>query len=121
MEIARFALIGCANTLIDFSVFWLGARRMGFPIVIANVTAWLVAFTFSYLVNGRFTFRRGWNVLLNIRYYCRVAVGNLLSLVLATTILLIAASHMPLAFAKLLSIAVGFAVNFVATKYTRVL
>jgi putative flippase GtrA len=120
LELGRFAVIGCANTLIDFGVFWLGARDLGIPIILANVTAWLVAFTFSYLVNGHFTFHRGWDVLLSPRYYCRVALGNCLSLLLTTIILLVAASRMPLVLAKILSIGVGFAVNFLTAKYIRV-
>ena len=116
LEISRFAVVGCANTLIDFAVFWLLARGLDLPIVAANIGAWTVAFTFSFVANGRWTFGRAWALLLRPSYYARFALASLGSPIVTTAVLLIATTHMKLAIAKILSIAAGFILNFAVAK-----
>ena len=112
MEISRFALVGCANTLIDFCVFLTLARGLHLPLVAANLGAWLTAFCFSFLVNGRWTFGLAWARLLRPRYFAGLALASLMAALVTTSVLLLSAPHLPLALAKILSIAVGFLLNY---------
>ena len=55
-EKLRFAAVGSANTLIDFSVlFTLSA--LGVPTVVANLVSTSAAFCFSFFANKKYTFR----------------------------------------------------------------
>jgi putative flippase GtrA len=53
--LARFAGVGVANTLIDVVLFMLLHDRLG--IVAANFVSTVAGMTFSFVVNGLFTFR----------------------------------------------------------------
>lgn len=53
----RFGLVGGLNTLIDFSILFILASLFGVPNLIANSVAVLVAFSFSFFANKKFTFR----------------------------------------------------------------
>ena len=52
----RFGLIGGINTLIDFSLLFLGTS-LGLNHFVANYIATSVAFVFSFFANRSFTFR----------------------------------------------------------------
>ena len=41
LKAASFALVGVVNTAVDFSVFWTTANFLHWPLVPANVVAWL--------------------------------------------------------------------------------
>jgi len=56
LKATSFALIGVLNTAVDFSVFWMAANFLQWPLVLANVVAWLIAVTFSYAMNSIITF-----------------------------------------------------------------
>ena len=54
-EKLRFAIVGSANTLIDFSIlFTLSA--FGVPTVFANIASTSAAFCFSFFANKKYTF-----------------------------------------------------------------
>ncbi len=55
MGLIRYALVGCANTAVDFFLFWLFKRYMD-PTV-ADALALLLAMTFAYVAHKRFVFR----------------------------------------------------------------
>ena len=119
-ELLRFGCVGVINTAIDVSVFFLCVRVIALPLVAANFSSWIVAFSFSFLVNNAWTFRRQPSDFLKLGYYLRIAAGNLVSWSVATGVLLYAAPLMPLFAAKLASIAVGFVLNFAIAKYSPV-
>src|SRR5450830_1547862 len=56
LKAASFAMVGVVNTAIDFSVFWTTVYFLGWPLVPDNVLAWLVAVSFSYVMNSFITF-----------------------------------------------------------------
>lgn len=56
-KVLRFLTVGVANTAIDFAIFALGLK-LGLPPLAANVLAWMVAVTFSYVVNANWSFDR---------------------------------------------------------------
>lgn len=53
--VLRFAAVGVANTLIDVALFMLLHDRLG--ILAANFASTVAGMTFSFVVNGLFTFR----------------------------------------------------------------
>src|SRR4051794_10151561 len=52
----KFAAVGLVNTTVDFGVFALAYQVLGLAIVPANVMAWLVAVSGSYVMNCYVTF-----------------------------------------------------------------
>lgn len=112
LKAISFALVGVVNTLIDFSVFWSAANFLQWPLVPANVTAWLVAVTFSYAMNSFITFGPESGRVLRWRDYATFAASGVAGMVASTATLFALSYVMPVLVAKLLSIAVSFAVNF---------
>jgi putative flippase GtrA len=112
LKAASFALIGVVNTGIDFSVFWTLARYLGWPLVPANVLAWLVAMSFSYMMNSFITFGPESGRILRWRDYMTFAASGVAGMVASTTVLYVLSYLVPLVAAKLTSILVSFAVNF---------
>ena len=112
LKAASFALVGVFNTAIDFSVFWTSATYLHWPLIPANVLAWLVAVTCSYVMNSFITFGPESGRILRWRDYATFAVSGIAGMIASTTMLFALSFVVPLLMAKLLSIAVSFAVNF---------
>jgi len=55
-RLVKFAVVGVANTAIDFGVFLLLFYGLGWALLVANTLAWGAGVTNSYLVNSRWTF-----------------------------------------------------------------
>jgi putative flippase GtrA len=112
LKAASFALVGLVNTGVDFGVFWTAARVFGWPLVPANVLAWLVAVTFSYVMNSYITFGPESGRTLRWRDYVTFATSGVAGMAASTAVLYALSYAMPLVTAKLVSILVSFAVNF---------
>ncbi|MEK7583830.1 MAG: GtrA family protein [Patescibacteria group bacterium] len=56
-QFMRFGLVGVANSLLDFTVFFLLHEVFNFGYVSANGGAWLLAASFSFFGNKYWTFR----------------------------------------------------------------
>ncbi len=112
LKAISFALVGVLNTAIDFSVFWTTARFLGWPLVPANVLAWLVAVSFSYAMNSMLTFGPESGRTLRWRDYATFAASGVAGMVASTATLFALSYVMPVLAAKLLSILVSFVVNF---------
>ncbi len=112
MKAASFALVGVVNTAVDFSVFWTTVTFLHWPLVSANVVAWLVAVTFSYTLNSLFTFGPESGRILRWRDYAAFAASGVAGMVASTTTLVALSYFVPVLPAKLASILVSFAVNF---------
>lgn len=112
LKALSFALVGVVNTAIDFSVFWTAATYLKWPLVPANVLAWLVAVTCSYVLNSFITFGPESGRVLRWRDYASFGGSGVAGMV-SSTITLFALSYvLPVLLAKLVSILVSFAVNF---------
>ena len=112
LKAISFALVGVVNTAIDFSVFWTAANFLGWPLVPANVLAWLVAVSFSYAMNSLITFGPESGRILRWRDYATFAASGVAGMVASTATLFALSYVLPVLVAKLLSIAVSFVVNF---------
>jgi putative flippase GtrA len=116
-----FAGIGFINAAIDFAVFWTAVQAFGLQTVPANVLAWLVAVSASYMMNSFITFAVESGRKLRWRSYGTFVasgilgmVGNTLTVVLGEKLLgaVIADPDLRLALAKVAAIGVSFVINF---------
>lgn len=112
LKAASFALVGVVNTAVDFSVFWTAATYLHWPLIPANVLAWLVAVTFSYVMNSFITFGPESGRILRWRDYGTFGASGIAGMISSTAMLFALSFVMPVLVAKLLSIVVSFAVNF---------
>jgi len=135
IKATSFALVGVVNATVNFTVFWLGLQLIkAFPalaqglqwtaetcrcassenaeVIAANVVAWCVAVTGSYVMNSMTTFAAESGRKLTWRAYFTFAASGLLGLLADTTTLLIAKTFLPIMLAKLLAIGAAFVVNF---------
>ena len=112
LKAISFAFVGVINTLIDFSVFWTTATYLQWPLVPANVLAWLVAVSFSYALNSFITFGPESGRILRWRDYGTFAASGVAGMVGSTATLFALSYVVPVLGAKLLSILVSFVVNF---------
>ncbi len=112
LKAVSFAMVGVVNTAIDFSVFWTVAELLRWPLVPANVLAWLVAVSFSYGMNTFITFGPESGRILRWRDYATFAASGIAGMVCATATLFVLSYFLPLVAAKLISILVSFVINF---------
>jgi putative flippase GtrA len=112
-----FGVIGLGNTVIDFGVFSFAYQVLGLSLVPANVMAWLVAVTCSYVMNTMITFRAESGRVLRRRDYASFVASGVLGVVATTTTLVVLSHVMPVYAAKLVSIAAGFVVNFAMSHF----
>jgi putative flippase GtrA len=118
-----FAFIGCINATIHLTVFWIGYRLLGLWIVVANIIAWCIAVTNSYVMNSMFTFAEESGRRLSIRGHLTFAATQVAGLIANTLTIYIVASILPAEVAKFFgidpvmigavtAIAVSFVVDF---------
>lgn len=113
LKAASFASIGLVNTGIDFAVFWSEVHYLGWPLVPANMLSWLVAMTFSYVMNSFITFGLESGRKLHGRDNLNFAASGIVAGMMASTATLLVLSYaMSVLVAKLVSILVSFLVNF---------
>jgi len=121
LKALSFGAIGVVNTAIDASIFFvaLGALTLaGFDhdakssLIAANLVAWAVAVSCSYVMNSFITFARESGRKLRWRDYGTFAASGIVGVIANTTTLVIAAAFMPVWAAKGCAILVSFLVNF---------
>src|SRR5882762_9751975 len=112
LKAISFAFVGVINTVIDFSIFWTAATYLAWPLVPANVLAWLVAVSFSYALNTFITFGPESGRTLRWRDYLTFAASGIAGMIGATATLFALSFVMPVLIAKLVSILVSFVLNF---------
>jgi putative flippase GtrA len=130
-----FALIGVINVLIDTSVFLLSysylkaspaalrpldafaeacqcTSEASIVLITANIMAWLVAVSCSYVMNSHITFAAESGRQLRWKSYGTFLASGVLGAIANTTTLVIAAKFVPVLAAKGLAILASFVVNF---------
>jgi putative flippase GtrA len=113
--LVRFATVGVANTAIDLTVFWVLHAPLG--IVLANFVSTSAGMTFSFLANGRHTFRVR---RLTLRQAALFLGTNGFTMWLLQPLLIYAAREvgsLPLMPAKLIALGVSVVVNFLFYRY----
>lgn len=112
-QVFSFGLIGFVNAAVDAAVFFAALHTVTSNLIVANVCAWAVAVTCSYLLNSRFTFGKA----PKLKDYLFFAATQITGLIANTTALVLAAPYVPLVVAKIIGIGAGFVVNFSLARF----
>jgi putative flippase GtrA len=112
LKAMSFAVVGVINAAIDFGVFSFAYYVLELPIVLANVVAWAIAVTGSYVMNSLITFARESGRELRLTAYLHFAASQSAGLVANTITVLVASYFMPVLLGKVLAIGASFLVNF---------
>ena len=115
LKAVSFALVGLVNTAVDAAVFFLLLAYVTPSLAIANVTAWFVANTGSYVMNSLTTFSAETGGRLRAKDYLGFVGSGLVAVTASTITVVLAAQFMPVWAAKAIAILVSFAVNFSIT------
>src|ERR1700752_119022 len=106
------ALVCVVNFAVDFSVFAFAYYGLGLSIIAANVCAWAVAVTGSYVLNSLTTFAAESGRQLRMNDYATFVVSQMGALVANTATVFVLSYALPVLVAKLLAIGASFLVNF---------
>jgi len=117
LKAVSFALVGLINTAVDAAIFFLLLGYVTSSLVTANVTAWFVANTGSYVMNSLTTFSAETGGRLRRKDYAGFVGSGLVAVTASTITVVIAAKFMPVWAAKAIAILVSFAVNFSITHF----
>jgi putative flippase GtrA len=112
LKAASFAMVGVVNTFIDLGIFLAAYNLLELPLIPANVLAWLVAVSGSYVMNSFITFAAESGRQLRWRAYGAFVASGVAGVITNTAILVVASYWLPVLAAKLLAIVVSFVVNF---------
>jgi putative flippase GtrA len=112
LKAVSFGLVGVVNTLVDYGVFLFAYYVLELPLIPANVLAWLVAVSGSYVMNSFITFAAESGRQLRWRSYGGFVASGIAGVIANTTTLVIASNWLQVPAAKLLAIVASFAVNF---------
>lgn len=112
----RFGAVGVVSTVVDFAIFAMLALGFDFNPVVANVIAYLVAVTNSFVLNNRFTFK-GHGQRSVLAAYARFVAVNTGGLMVSTLTIYLLAGLMPALAAKLVAIAFSLFVNYFASYF----
>ena len=112
VKAASFAAVGLVNLAVDFGVFSFAYFYLALPIIAANVIAWCIAVSGSYVMNSLTTFAEESGRQLRVKDYATFALSQVGGLITNTTTVFILSYMMPVLLAKLLAIVAGFLVNF---------
>jgi putative flippase GtrA len=117
LKAVSFALVGLVNTAVDATIFFLLLGYVTSSLVLANVAAWFVANTGSYVMNSLTTFSAETDGKLRLKHYAGFVGSGLVAVTASTVTVVIAAKFMPVWAAKAIAILVSFVVNFTITHF----
>ncbi|MEA2872255.1 MAG: hypothetical protein QOH67_2231 [Hyphomicrobiales bacterium] len=117
LKAVSFALVGLVNTAVDAAIFFLLLAYVTPSLVVANVLAWFVANTGSYVMNSLTTFSAETDGKLRLKHYAGFVGSGLVAVTASTVTVVVAAKFMPVWGAKAIAILVSFAVNFTITHF----
>ena len=117
VKATSFALVGVVNTAIDLAVFVAAYNWLHLSLIPANVMAWFVAVSFSYVMNSVTTFAAESGRKLRWRDYGTFVASGLVGVVANTATLVLASLVLPVWVAKLMAIGVSFLVNFTMSHF----
>ncbi|HWP16336.1 MAG TPA: GtrA family protein [Xanthobacteraceae bacterium] len=117
LKAISFAVVGLVNTAVDAIIFFLLLAYVTPSLAIANITAWFIANTGSYVMNSFTTFSAETGGRLNLRHYAGFVGSGIVAVTASTITVVLAAKFMPVWAAKAIAILVSFAVNFSITHF----
>ncbi len=117
LKAVSFAMVGLVNTAVDATIFFLLLAYATSSLIVANVGAWLIAVTGSYMMNSFTTFAAETGRQLRLKDYLGFVASGLAAVTATTITVVIAAKFLPIWAAKGIAILVSFAVNFSITHF----
>jgi putative flippase GtrA len=117
LKALSFATVGLVNTAVDATVFFLMLGFVTSSLILANVSAWLVAVTGSYVMNSVTTFSAETGGRLRLKDYAGFVGSGIVAVIATTTTVVLAANYLPVWAAKGVAILVSFVVNFSITHF----
>jgi putative flippase GtrA len=117
LKAVSFGIVGVASTVIDVGAFFLLVNYVTGSLIIANVAAWFVSTTCSYVINAFTTFSTESGGELRLRDYVGVLGSGVLSAIVSTTTVVMAASLMPVWAAKCVGIVISSTSNFLMANF----
>jgi putative flippase GtrA len=117
MKATSFALVGVVNTAIDLAIFFAAYNFLHLSLIPANIMAWFVAVSFSYVLNSTFTFAAESGRKLRWRDYGTFVASGVVGVVANTATLVLASYVVPVWLAKAMAIGVSFLVNFTMSHF----
>ena len=112
LKAISFAIIGVINAAIDLVAFFFAYSVLQLPLVPSNILAWMVAVSFSYVMNTFITFGHESGRKLRWRDYGGFVLSGVAGVTATTISLVVLSNYFSVLIAKLLSIIVSFVVNF---------
>jgi len=112
LKAVSFALVGVVNFAVDFGMFSFAYFYLQWPIIAANLAAWVIAVSGSYVMNSLITFAAESGRQLRLKDYVTFALSQTGGLVVNTTTVFIVSYFIPVLVAKVLAIGASFLVNF---------
>ena len=112
----RFALVGCANTTVDYAVFNALFYLAGWPLLLANLAGFVLAATVSFVLNRNWTFAHSKDASGQAGQVLRHLITASAGLAWASLAIWLAALVLPAYLAKVVAIAVTFAWNFTVSR-----
>ena len=109
--------MGLVNTAVDATIFFLMLGFVTSSLIVANVSAWLVAVSGSYVMNSFTTFSAETGGRLRLKDYAGFVGSGLVAVIATTTTVVLAANYLPVWAAKGVAILVSFVVNFSITHF----
>jgi putative flippase GtrA len=117
LKALSFATVGLINTAVDATVFFLMLGFVTSSLIVANVSAWLIAVTGSYVMNSFTTFSAETGGRLRLKDYAGFVGSGLVAVTATTITVVLAANYLPVWGAKGVAILVSFVVNFSITHF----
>ena len=117
LKALSFATVGLINTAVDATVFFLMLGFVTSSLIVANVSAWLIAVTGSYVMNSVTTFSAETGGRLRLKDYAGFVGSGLVAVTATTITVVLAANYLPVWAAKGVAILVSFVVNFSITHF----
>jgi putative flippase GtrA len=134
LKALSFATVGLINTAVDATIFFLMLGFVTSSLIVANVSAWLVAVTGSYVMNSFTTFSAETGGKLRLKDYLGFVASGLVAVSATTVTVLLVDMFLPTwapwtaetrlgnitvatAIAKGVAILVSFVVNFSITHF----
>src|ERR1044071_2810342 len=95
LKALSFALVGLINTAVDAAIFFLLLGFATSSLIVANVGAWLIAVTGSYVMNSFTTFSAETGGRLRLKDYAGFVGSGLVAVIATTTTVVLAANYLP--------------------------
>lgn len=116
-QFVKFSLVGASNTVVDFGTYLFLTRVVAVHFLVANVFAFLLAASWSFVWNRRWTFRSSDPRVHH--QYVRFLVVSTVGLLLTTGILYILVEHASMAdiFAKVIAVSAVLVWNFLINRF----